>query len=162
MNTVLVVYFSKTGNVRLLANKAVEMLSADTEELIDQSKWTSIDGFFRRAHRSIIKGDTTLNSVKYNPNDYEKILVFSPYWGPNICPAVRTYLKQNKDSIRELNLVMLGAFTTDPGKVKNEIESMGFKLNGLLSLLDKGQSGKETGELKGDNLLLLSEFVEQI
>ena len=162
MNSVLVVYFSKTGNVKLLAKKTAEMLGADIEELIDQSKWTNIDGFFRRARRSIIKGDTVLDAVKYNPKDYEKILVLSPYWGSNICPAIRTYLKQNKDYIRELSLVMLGAFTTDPGKVKKEVESMGFKLNGLLSLLDKGQTGKETGELQGDNLFKLSEFVEQI
>ena len=162
MNTVLVVYFSKTGNVKLLARKAVELLNADVEELIDNTKWTGADGFFRRARRSINKGDTVIDPVKYNPKDYEKILVFSPYWGPNICPAVRTYLKQNKDFIQELSFVMLGAFTTDSGKVKTEVESMGFKLNSLLSLLDKGQSGKGTGELQGENLLRLREFVEQI
>jgi flavodoxin len=162
MSSVLVVFFSKTGNVKLLAKKAVEMLGADEEELVDQTKWTNIDGFFRRARRSIIKGDTVLDAARYDPEDYEKIVLFSPYWGPNICPAIRTYLKQNKDSIREFSLVMLGAFTTDPGKVRNEVESMGFKLNGLLSLLDKGQTGKETGELQGENLSKLTEFVGQI
>ena len=161
MSNALVIYFSKTGNVKLLANKAVQLLSADVEELIDKSKWTGIDGFVRRAHRAMVKGDTILNDTKYNANDYDTVLVFSPLWGPTVCPAVRTYLKQNKNNISKLNLVVLGGFSDGSG-AKEEIESMGFSLNSFMALLDKGQTGKETGELQGDNLAKLTEFITRL
>jgi len=161
MSKNLIVYYSKTGNVRLLAQTAAQLLDADVEELIDKSKWTGVDGFVRRAHRAMVKGDTALNPTRYAPNNYEQILVFSPLWGPTVCPAVRTYLKQQKDLIDELNLVVLGAFSDGSG-AKKEAEDMGFRLNSFLALLDKGQMGKETGELQGKNLIKLKEFVELI
>jgi flavodoxin len=160
MSKVLIVYYSKTGNVRLLAKKAAQLLNADVEELIDKTEWTGIDGFFRRAHRAIIRGYTTLEATKYNPKSYEKILVLSPLWGPTIAPAVRTYLKQNKESISALSLIVLGMYSNS-SEAKKEVESKGFKLNGVLGLLDKGQTGKETGELQGENLTKLKEFVER-
>ena len=162
MGKALVVYYSMTGNVKLLAKKAAVLLGADLEELIDQSKWTGMNGFFRRAHRAIIKGVTTLNTTKYNPKDYEQVLVFSPHWGQYVCPAVRTYLKQNKDSLQELSLVMLGSFTKNAEGAKKEIESLGFRLTSVLNLLDKGQTWTKTGELQGENLTKLIDFIDKI
>ncbi len=160
MRKVLIVFYSKTGNVRLLVQKAAQLLDADIEELIDQSKWTGVDGFFRRAHRSIVKGDTTLSVTRYNPKDYEKILVFSPLWAATIAPAVRTYLKQNADSIHELSLVALGGFSDSSGAEK-EVEGMGFKLKGVLGLLDSGQRGQDINTFEGDNVVKLEEFIKR-
>ena len=70
-------------------------------------------------------------------------------------------MKQNKDSIPELSLVVLGAFS-DASGAREEVAAMGFKLNNVLGLLDKGQTGKETGELQGENLIKLQEFIESI
>ncbi|MBE5986305.1 hypothetical protein BXY41_106168 [Lacrimispora xylanisolvens] len=161
MSKTLIVFYSRTGNVRLLAQKAAQLLSADVEELKDHSEWSGSIGFVRRFHRALIKGDTTLSATTYDPKSYNKILVFTPNWGPALAPAVRTYLKQNKDSIPELSLVVLGAFS-DASGAKEEVAAMGFKLNNVLGLLDKGQTGKETGELQGENLTKLQEFIESI
>ena len=161
MSKTLIVYYSKSGNVRLLANKASQLLEADVEELIDNTKWTGIDGFFRRAHRAMVKGETKLSDTKYSPKDYEKILVLSPLWGPTVCPAIRTYLKRYKDSINELNLVVLGAFSNGSG-AKEEAESIGYTLNSFMALLDKGQTGKKTGELQSENLTKLTDFIAQL
>ena len=161
MSKTLIVYYSRTGNVKLLAQKAAQLLSADVEELKDHSKWSGSMGGVRRFRRALIKGDTTLSATTYDPKSYNKILVFTPNWGPALAPAVRTYLKQNKDSIPELSLVVLGAFS-DASGAKEEVAAMGFKLNNVLGLLDKGQTGKETGELQGENLIKLQEFIESI
>lgn len=159
MSKTLIVFYSLTGNVKLLAKAAAQLIEADIEELVDNSKWTGPDGFIRRARRASKRGDTTLGATKYDPKDYEKNLVLSPLWGPTICPAIRTYLKQQKDSINELSLVVLGGWSDSSG-AKEEVASMGFKLNGVLGLLDKGQTGKETGKLQGENLTKLKEFID--
>ncbi len=161
MSKTLIIFYSRTGNVKLLAQKAAQLLSADVEELNDNSKWSGIVGGARRFQRALTKGDTTLSATKYDPKEYNKILVFTPNWGPALAPAVRTYLKQNKDAISELSLVVLGAFS-DASGAKEEVAAMGFKLNNVLGLLDKGQTGKETGELQGENLTKLQEFIKSI
>ena len=162
MGKTLIVYYSKTGNVRLLATKAAQLVeAADVEDLVDQSKWTGFDGFIRRAHHAVVRGDTKLKDVRFDPKNYERVIVFSPLWGPTVCPAIRTYLKRYKDVISALNLVVLGAFSDGSG-ARMETEGMGFTINGFLALLDKGQTGKETGELQGDNLTKLIGFIETI
>ena len=159
MNKTLIVFYSKTGNVKLLALKASQLLEADVEALVDQTKWTGFDGFIRRAHRAVIKGETKLGAMQYDPNNYEKVLIFSPLWGPTICPAIRTYLNQYIPTDKEISLVVLGAFSDGSG-AKEEAEKMGYKLGGFLALLDKGQTGKENGELQGENSVKLKEFIE--
>lgn len=64
-------------------------------------------------------------------------------------------------SSKRLSLVVLGAFS-DASGAKEEVAAMSFKLNNVLGLLDKGQTGKETGELQGENLTKLQEFIESI
>jgi hypothetical protein len=149
----LIIFYSKTGHVKLLAQKAAELLDADMEELIDHSRWTGIDGFFRRARRAIKRGTTELDATRYDPKNYNKIVVLSPIWASTITPAVRTYLKDHNTSIRELSLIVMGGFTDDPSISKEEVDSMGFKLNGILGLLEKNKS---------DNLIKLKEFIEKI
>lgn len=64
-------------------------------------------------------------------------------------------------SSKRLSLVVLGAFS-DASGAKEEVAAMSFKLNNVLGLLYKGQTGKETGELQGENLTKLQEFIESI
>lgn len=138
MKKALVVFYSRTGKVRQIASKAAEFLEADLEELVDHSKWTGPDGFFRSVKAARAKGGTTLSAPRFDPKDYEKVFVFSPVWVETIAPAIRTYLRQHKDSLSELNLIVIGKFSNTSGSVKEVTEDMGFKLKRALGLLDKG------------------------
>ncbi len=64
MKSTLVVFYSKTGHVKQLAQKTAELLDADMEELIDHTKWTGIDGFFRRASRATGRGMTEISTPR--------------------------------------------------------------------------------------------------
>lgn len=154
----LVVFYSMTGLVKQLALKTAELLNADVEELIDHSKWTGTVGFLNRASRAIMKGTTKISPTKYNPRDYDRIVMVSPIWAATIAPAPRTYLKENQSAIRELSLIVLGGFSDSSGSRK-EAESMGFKLNGILGLLTENYRSKDAKQSLGNYLPKLEEFI---
>jgi len=105
-----------------------------------------------------MKGTTKISPIKYNPKDYDRIVMVSPIWAATIAPAPRTYLNDNKAAIRELNLIVLGGFSDSSGS-KKEVERMGFKLNGILGLLTEKYRSKDAKESLGNYQPKLEEFI---
>ncbi len=89
----LVVYYSKSGNTRRVAEEIAKALGADTEELIEVG--TKRSGFFGFlfAGRDGMRGrPSKIEPGKKRPADYDLVVVGSPVWGWNLVPAVRSYL----------------------------------------------------------------------
>jgi flavodoxin len=89
----LVVYYSKSGNTRRVAEEIQKALGADAEELVEIG--TKRSGFFGFlfAGRDAMRGrPSKIESAKKRPADYDLVFVGSPVWGWNLVPAVRSYL----------------------------------------------------------------------
>ncbi len=89
----LVVYYSKSGNTRRVAEEIQKALGADTEELVEIG--TKRSGFFGFlfAGRDAMRGRSSkIEAAKKSPTDYDLVFVGSPVWGWNLVPAVRSYL----------------------------------------------------------------------
>lgn len=90
--TTLVVYYSRTGNNRSIAEYIAKELGADIDEIIDKKKRGGILGWLQAGMDSASKN---LTEIKYekNPQDYDKIIIGCPIWAGNIIPPIRTYLE---------------------------------------------------------------------
>jgi flavodoxin len=89
----LVVYYSKSGHTRRVAEEIQKALGADTEELVEVG--TKRSGFFGflYAGRDGMRGrPSRIEPAKKQPADYDLVFMGSPVWGRNLVPAVRGYL----------------------------------------------------------------------
>ncbi len=91
----LVVYFTRTGNTKAVAAKLANLINADCEEIIDSRSYRGFIGFFRGAYGAIKQRRTKLMPPKYNPDNYDLVILCTPMWAGNITPAVRTYCQQH-------------------------------------------------------------------
>lgn len=132
----LVVYYSMNGTVRKFADLAAKLTKADVEELKDHNNYHGAGGFFKRLGKAAKKGITELDDTLYNPLDYDRIIICTPLWGDTISPAVRTYLKNNKDRIKKLSLVYVGNFS-EGNAAKTEIAESGFSIDQALGFIVK-------------------------
>ncbi|MFW9934659.1 MAG: flavodoxin family protein [Candidatus Thorarchaeota archaeon] len=89
----LVVYYSRSGNNKTLANAIAKSLSADLDEIVDKKKRSGKLGWLR-AGRDAQAENLTDISIEKNPQDYDIIIIGSPIWASKLTPAVRTYLAQ--------------------------------------------------------------------
>ena len=108
----LVVYFSYTGNTRMIANKIKEKLNCDILEIKTVVPYSNdYDTVVNDEHNSEASNylpeiqDISLDLSKYN-----EIILGTPVWWYRPVPAIRTFLTQN-----DLSGKVIKPFATNAG-----------------------------------------------
>ncbi len=89
----LVVYYSRTGNNRTLAEAIAKGLSADADEIVDKKNRKGRLNWLRAGSDSR-GGKLTEIEYQKNPQDYDTIIIGAPIWAFNPIPPIRTYLQE--------------------------------------------------------------------
>ena len=153
---ILVVYYSRTGSTRKVAEYITKQLGADMEMIIDMKKRSGVFGFVIGGMDALMRKETEISEIKKDPSKYDLVIVGSPLWAGNIPPAIRTYLNKYK-----ANIESVAFFATSGGSSQGKI------FEEARSLLDKeiiSFMGICTEELKDDSVFdaKLSLFIENI
>jgi flavodoxin len=98
----LVVFYSRTGNTRRVAQEIMTMLHCDGEELRDEVKRTGFVGYMRSGRQAMKKEPVQLNDLTKNLKDYDLVIVGTPIWAFTMSAPIRTFLEQNKESLPEI------------------------------------------------------------
>jgi flavodoxin len=109
----LVVFYSRDGTTRKAATIISEVLKCDIEELIDMRKRSGFLGYMRAGFDATFRRLTTIEEPKKDPSSYELIVIGTPIWSSKMTPAIRTYLTQNKDQLKN------GSFFCSTGSGSN-------------------------------------------
>lgn len=99
---ILVVYYSRTDLTRRVALKLATALGADVEELIDTNKRAGALGYLMAGRDAIQKKLVRIEALRYNPADYDLVLIGTPTWAYTMACAVRTYLTSNGSAIKQV------------------------------------------------------------
>ncbi|MGD9676195.1 MAG: flavodoxin family protein [Candidatus Bipolaricaulia bacterium] len=91
----LVVFFTRTGKTRRLAEAFASACGGELEELYEVGiHREGIGGWLRAGRDGMRQRTVAIEPTTRRAADYEVVFVGSPVWGGNLCPAVRTYLKE--------------------------------------------------------------------
>ena len=101
----LVVYYSRTGNTKFAAEKIAEYLNAETCEIVDKKNRKGRLAFVIGGYSSIRKKLTEIE-VSKSIDNYDLIIIGSPVWADGITPAIRTYIKKNDFSSKQVAIFM--------------------------------------------------------
>lgn len=107
----LVVYYSRTGNARFVAQTIAAEVGADVEEVIDLKKRSGVFGFLTGGSDARRGKKTEIGAVTKSPADYDLIVVGTPVWAGRPVPAITSYLKKN-----DLSGKKTAIFLTQGGK----------------------------------------------
>jgi flavodoxin len=88
----LVVYYSRSGHTRQVAELLAEKLSADLQELVDSNSRKGLIGWLKSGRDAIKQRETELAPLDHRPEDYDLVVVGTPVWAAHPAPAVRTFL----------------------------------------------------------------------
>ena len=87
-----VVYFTRTGNCKRIAEKISKELSCEMIQVMDNKKWTGPVGFIKGGFYS-----TANKKVEIKMSDkietYDELVVISPLWASGITPAIKSFLE---------------------------------------------------------------------
>lgn len=129
----LVVYYSRTGTTKKVAEFISSKLNCDLEEIVDVKSRKGVVGWLRSGMEATTNKNASINESKYDLASYDLVIVGTPIWNGRISSPMRTYLNQNKDGLRRV-----GFFCTHLGsdqKAFLEMESkFGKKLIAEISI----------------------------
>ncbi len=96
----MVVYYSRDGLTKKIALSLVDLLQADSEELVDLTNRRGIWGWLFAGRDAVKRKLTRLQQTGKSPADYDLVVVGSPVWAGNLTPAVRTYLADHGSRLK--------------------------------------------------------------
>ncbi len=90
----IVVFYSRSGNTRFVAEEIANSLRADLAPLKDKKSRKGIWGYFWGGFDSLMSKLTKLEDYYIELNNYDLIFIGCPNWAANIPPAIRTFISQ--------------------------------------------------------------------
>ncbi|MEO0091780.1 MAG: hypothetical protein ABIK61_03615 [candidate division WOR-3 bacterium] len=120
---ILVVYYSRTGRTDKIGEIISSALDCDCEKIIDMKNRKGLFGWLSAGYDALRKKMTTIQATKYNPKDYDLIIIGTPNWAGMPTPAIRTYLNQNLGNLKNVAFFCTMG-SNDIGKVFTELEAI--------------------------------------
>jgi flavodoxin len=88
----LVVYYSRTGNAKFVAETVAAELGSDIEEVVDLKKRGGKLGWVSAGRDASGGKCTQIAPTTKDPKDYDLVIVGTPVWAWSPSCAIRTYL----------------------------------------------------------------------
>lgn len=97
-----IVYYSMSGNTKMIADSIAKALSADMIELIPKKAYPD-KGFkkFIWGGKAAVMGDKpALEPYSFDASAYDLIVFGSPVWASSVAPPIRTFISENKNDLK--------------------------------------------------------------
>jgi flavodoxin len=107
----LVVYYSRTGVTKFVAQTIAAELGSDVEEVVDLKSRSGKLGWMSAGMDASRSKETQISPLNKVPSDYDLIIIGTPIWAWSPSAAIRTYLAKNNLSGKNVALF----FTMDSG-----------------------------------------------
>ncbi|MBN1357891.1 NAD(P)H-dependent oxidoreductase [Candidatus Bathyarchaeota archaeon] len=91
----LVVYYSRTGKTKFVAEKVATALKADIEEVVDMKNRNGRFGFLKSGYDATRGNETEIKETQNSPSNFDLVVIGTPVWNSRPASAISTYLKRN-------------------------------------------------------------------
>ena len=102
----LVVFYSKTGNTKKVAQSVIKELGCESAELLYDEKANTIEG-------------------AVDPSGYERVFLLCPIWAFSLAEPVKLYLKEHGKAINSYSLIVTYGLFGLRGCVSNCVKAIG-------------------------------------
>jgi flavodoxin len=147
MNT-LVVFYSRSGTTKQVAESIAKYLGCDIEEIVDTQKRSGILGLIKSGRQAMQKKMTTLQPLQKDVSSYDLVVIGTPMWAGRISVPVFTFISQNKDKMPDVAFFLTNGGTGNQTKVFSAMEELcGKKPKATLSISHQQFKSKANDEL---------------
>ena len=151
---VLTVYYTRSGNTESVVKRIQESLGGDIELISEPTSRKGMLGWLRSGGENSRRTVAEINPPKFNPVDYDLVILASPIWAGVVSAPMRGYMVGYKDKL-ERTAVFL---SNDSGDVEKALAEI-YELLGKAPLVEGSlQRSKISTEFEST----LSVFIEKI
>lgn len=148
----LVVFYTRTGNSRIITDYIASNTGAHVTELKDKPEMDRKDVSVTGAMKAAFGLRTQLMPVEYRPINYSKIVLVTPIWCFCMTPQIRTYISYFSYDLKEKDVYMVtvSGMSAGKGAAKSSENDYDVKPKAQFSLcLSDIKSGEYVDKLSG-------------
>jgi flavodoxin len=119
---ILVVYYSRTGRTRKIANQIKKRVNSKIDEIIDTKNRNGVLGWLSAGRDAGSKNRTEIKGLNHNPKDFDVVVIGSPTWNGTVSAPIRTYININRNDLRSVAFYSTG--DADEDDALNEIKKL--------------------------------------
>lgn len=101
-DAILLVYYSRSGRTRSLAEHIAAQCGADIEEIVDSVGRRGVLGYLRSLFEALLRIPAPIELNRRSPRKYDTVIVGSPVWAGQVPSPVRSYLRRNRGRFRRV------------------------------------------------------------
>jgi len=98
----LVVYHSRSGHTRRLAERLAQRLAADLDEIVTEVPHGGPQGYMRCALESMLHLRPVLRAARHDPGAYGRVVIGGPVWVWGLSSPVRSWLMQQRHRLPQV------------------------------------------------------------
>ncbi len=106
----IVIYFSKSGNIKKIASETAELIKADIKEIISLENMNGIFGFLKCGFQAITKKEARIGIVFDDLDSYDLVVICGPVWVGHMSSPIRAFLKEFSSKINNPAFIILHIF----------------------------------------------------
>lgn len=118
----LVVYYSRTGNTKIIGQEIAKALNAESLEVIDLKKRSGALGWIKCGRDGQKRNLTKIQPIQKNLEEYGRIIIGTPVWSWNMSAPIRTFLKEKSIINKKVNFFCTEGSSS--GKTFQELGSL--------------------------------------
>lgn len=104
MKDILVVYFSRSGYTRRIAEHIARATGADCEAIRERASRRGLFGYWRSAREALRATPVELEPERLQPRDYPLVVIGSPVWAGNVSSPVRAWIHRHRGELTRVAL----------------------------------------------------------
>lgn len=98
----LIVYYSRSGHTRTLAQKLGTVLEATLDEIVPLANHSGLLGYMRSALESRFEHRAVIAPPMHDPDRFDLVVIGTPVWAESVASPVRAYLKMHAATLRRV------------------------------------------------------------
>jgi flavodoxin len=142
----LVVFYSRTGKTKIVANALAKRFACDIEEIQSTEDRTGILGAFTCVLDQLLDRDDNVLPYNKDLSNYNPIIIATPIWLGKLSSPIRTFIKQTglKDKEVYLALTFNGRLTEEKEKLIIEsLAAQGITPQGIYKIITKEKTEED-------------------
>lgn len=102
MAKILVVYYSRTGHARRIAQELATRCGADLEGIHDPTKRAGMFGFMRCAVEAIREKLAPIAPATSNVGSYDLVVLGTPVWSSHVSSPMRSFVRAHAAELKRI------------------------------------------------------------
>ena len=110
---IAIVYYTMSGNTEYIAKKISEKVDADLIKITPKKEYpdSGFIKFFWGGKSAVMKETPAVEPYEFDSSKYDLIIFGTPVWASCFTPPIRTFIKENKESLKDKKFAVVVSFS---------------------------------------------------